>query len=65
MYEKTVLRNSESFAFFSGALFMPPTNWSLNETLHNRQALVCLSVGQIVPMVMQGLALFLRHKGAP
>ena len=60
-----MLRNSESLAFFSGALFMPPTSWSLNETLHNRQALVCLSLRQVVPMVMQGLVLFLRHKEAP
>ena len=60
-----MLRNSESLAFFSGALFMLPTRWSHNEILHNRQALVCLSLGQGVPMVMQGLVLLLRHKEAP
>ena len=65
MDERVVLRNSESLAFFSGALFMPPTHWSLNETLHNRQALVCLSVGQVIPMVMHGLVLFPRHREAP
>jgi hypothetical protein len=60
-----VLRNSESLVFFSGALFMPPTHWSLNATLHNRHALVCLSLRQVVPMVMPGMVLFLRHKEAP
>jgi hypothetical protein len=59
--EKTVLRNSESLAFFSGALFMQPTSWSFNETLYNRQALVCLSLGRVVPTVMQGLVLFLKE----
>ena len=58
-------RNSESLAFFSGALFMPSTSWSVNEALHNRQALVCLSLGQVVPMVMPGMVLFLRQKEAP
>ena len=63
--EKTVPRNSESLAFFSGVLFMPPTSWSLNEPLRNRLALVCLSQGQFVPMVVPGLVLFPGHKEAP
>jgi hypothetical protein len=60
-----VLRNSESLAFFSRALFMPATRWSHNEILQNLQALVSMSLGQVVLMVMQGLVLSLRHKEAP
>ena len=60
-----MLRNSESLALFSETLFMPATSSSLNETLRNLQALVCMLLGQVVPMVMQGLVLLLRHKETP